>query len=137
MSAIDSARAQHAELRAIAVQVLAALDRGEPAAAAAVHEGLARLIGKLTVHLAAEDRHIYPVLRRHPDPQVRSAAERVSRELGGLAAAVEAYRAEWPAVSKGGRLPEAFIRRTRLILAALEQRIQREEEELFALLPAG
>lgn len=92
-----------------------------------------RLTGRLAVHLAAEDDHIYPILRRHPDPHVRSVAERFSRELGGLAAAMEDYKAEWRVVWGLAELPAPFVRRTRLVLAALEERIRREEEELYAL----
>ncbi|MDF1552884.1 MAG: hemerythrin domain-containing protein [Deferrisomatales bacterium] len=133
MSAIDSARAQHAELLALASQVSAALGSGPHDPVSSVHDALLRLTGRLAVHLAAEDDRIYPILRRHPDPRVRSVAERFSRELGGLASAVEDYKAEWRAVRGLEQLPAPFVHRTRLILAALEQRIRQEAEELYAL----
>jgi len=133
MSAIDSARAQHAELMALASQVAAALGARHHDPVSSVNKALLRLTGRLASHLVAEDDHIYPILRRHPDPRVRDVAERFSRELGGLAAAMEDYKAEWRAVWGLAELPAPFVRRTRLVLAALEERTRREDEELYAL----
>ncbi|MDW7712635.1 MAG: hypothetical protein SCH98_19390 [Deferrisomatales bacterium] len=45
MSAIDSARAQHAELLALASQIAVALDTRAPVPTGAVHDGLLRLTG--------------------------------------------------------------------------------------------
>ena len=125
---------QHQELAQAADAVLAALPEGEVPDAATVKQLLLRLLGKLTVHLATEDEQVYPLLVRHTDAKVREVAARLQQEVGGLAHAVDAYKAKWPSARAIQLRPGEFARHTRLLLAALAQRTQRENAELFPLL---
>lgn len=95
---------------------------------------LSRLSGRLHVHLAMEDRSLYPALLAHADPSVRETARRFQEERGGLRRTVDEFLARWPSARELGLRPEEFVAETRIVLAALESRIGREDRELFPLL---
>ena len=127
-------REQHDHLRALAADLRATFD---PAALArdATHARalLSRLGGKLAVHLAMEDRSLYPFLKAQPDRALSRTAWRFQEEMGGIHAAFSAFSARWPNPPAISADPLAFAAEASAVLAALEQRIRREEAELFPL----
>ena len=131
---IDTLEKQHQELLEASGSILAAMPDGEVFDAPAVRNLLLRFMGKLTVHLVTEDEQVYPTLLNHKDSQVRATTERLRSELGGLAQAVDKYKAIWTSVVSIQKQPAEFTHHTRLLLAALAKRIQQEDEELYVLL---
>jgi len=95
---------------------------------------LARLSGRLHVHLAMEDESLYPALLEHVKPAVRETARRFQVEMGGLRRELDGHLTRWPAALALEGRPEQFVAETRTVLAALEARIGREDRELFPLL---
>lgn len=128
-------REQHEHLLAAARELDALLDAGALRAdGKAARAALSRLSGRLHVHLAMEDRSLYPGLLARPEAPVRDAAARLQEEMGRLRAEVDAYLLRWRSVRDLEDRPEGFVAETRAMLAALEARIRREDRELFPLL---
>ena len=125
---------EHRAIMAIAADLLDAVQ-----AAALDLARVSRLRWKLAhllaVHLAREDRCVYPALTRHPDRSVAALASEFASEMGGLAGEYRAYMDRWNAAAiaeNGAR----FVADTRAVIAALDLRVRREELELYPRLAA-
>ncbi|HKU38461.1 MAG TPA: hemerythrin domain-containing protein [Polyangiales bacterium] len=89
------------------------------------------LAGKLTVHLAMEDKALYPRLAGHTSPDVRKLAGRFADEMGGILFAFKEYLAHWPTPESVQADGARFKLETEQIFAALRARIAKEDNELF------
>ena len=120
---------EHAELARLAATLgaQARSDRPDVAGVAGVRWQLTR---KLLLHLANEDKLLYPKLKNGSDAVAARLAERFSDDMGGLAATYNAYVAKWSATRIEAEWP-AFCTETQAIVAALSDRIAREERELY------
>lgn len=130
-------REQHTEMLTIAGEILARLspqplsqDAGE------VRALLSQLLGKLTVHLAMEDKSLYPHLLEHQDENIKSLSAHYVDEMGNISMSVQEYKTRWPSKTAIERNPSEFIAETKGILTALEQRIKKENNELYKLVEA-
>ena len=76
------------------------------------------------VHLAAEDKSLYPDLRllNHKDATVKALAGRYINEIGGLKAAFEAYRGKWPSSASIQANAHSFRSETTTVLQSLKKR---------------
>jgi hypothetical protein len=97
---------------------------------------LSSLAGKLTVHLAMEDKGMYVRLLKHKDGQIRTTATTYLDEMGGIKAVFNAYLERWPSATAIQANPTGFIAETEGILAALSIRISKEDNELYAMVDA-
>lgn len=98
---------------------------------------LAKLTEVLQMHLAAEDKALYPRLKLSRDPEVAAMANSFLTEMGGLAEAYGAFEAKWRSSSAIIADPAGFAEHTAAVLGALEIRIARENNELYPLLDAA
>ncbi|MDQ4419677.1 hemerythrin domain-containing protein [Sphingobium sp. DEHP117] len=124
---IDELARQHRDLGNIAAELLHAVSAPEPRPVAAVRWRLARA---LLAHLALEDSYLYPALIGSNKSSVSGLAASYRREMGDLAPMFRNYLAEWTElrIAKEWSL---FAEETRQILAALSQRIVREDQKLY------
>jgi len=124
---------EHMELASVAADLLCHAQARpiDPAAVAMARWSLSR---QLLAHLATEDRLLYPMLRRSPDPRTAALADRFATELGGLADTFKAYMRHWTA-ERIARDADGFERDTRTLSAQLDERIRREEAELYRHIP--
>lgn len=122
-------RRQHEELERLAGGLAAILETGS---ATELRTTLARLAGVLKVHLAMEDKNMYPRLLEHEDPEVRSMAAEYQRTMGDLAPAFNGYYDRWSetAIERDRR---GFAEATKGIAAALGARIALENDHLYAM----
>ena len=111
-----------------------AMENSSPADAAGTARTVAQLSGILSIHLAAEDKYLYPSLKNSPDDKIRAVAIRYEKEMGHLAATYTAYRNQYRTASRIEADPAGFTRETRRILQALSERLTREDRELYPLL---
>jgi hypothetical protein len=88
---------------------------------------------RLAVHLAHEDRHVYPELKAHANPRIAKLAGLYEREMGDLDQRFRGYLAGWAPDRIVAEWP-TYVRETRVILSLLAQRVAREEQELYPLL---
>ncbi len=100
----------------------------DPGAVATI---LRELFGKFSIHLALEDRLLYPKLRNWPVPHLQAVANRFEVEMGGMKAEFDRYRRSWPGPQAISAAPARFVAETLAVLGALEQRINREDQDLY------
>ena len=127
-----SLAAEHAGLAAMAEELRQAVQGDGPD-----FEHLARARWQLgfllATHLAKEDKHVYPALKRHSKANLAALATAYESEMGDLDQQFRDYLAAWQVNSILARWPE-FRRETTDLIDKLKQRIEREESELYPLL---
>ncbi|MBT2186943.1 hemerythrin domain-containing protein [Sphingobium nicotianae] len=126
---VDFLKAEHAALMDLRARLLNLLDGPpDPAVVTQLRATMNRI---LLSHLAKEDAHLYPYLKR--DPETAPVAERFERELGGLALSWGALMTDWTPerIATDWR---GFGATARPVLDMLAERARREEEELYPLL---
>ena len=94
---------------------------------------LAKLAGLLRIHFAMEDRVLYPAMLACPDDRTSRTAKAFQSEMGGISAAFAAFMDRWRARATIQSDPSIFIDECHPILAALVERIEREDHELYTL----
>ncbi len=124
-------RRQHETLRALVADI--------PTSAAAVAETqvrglLIKFIGTLRAHLVMEDTYLYPAMMKHPDAAVREKAEHFQKEMGNLSAAIEEFFKTWSAIGTISKDPQAFVDDWKRVFATLANRMNREDNDLYALI---
>lgn len=135
MAKSDRFRRQHDELLALANELAAELDTDKLAKdGAPARSALSKLAGKLTLHLGAEDEHLYPELMQSANDDVRNTAQQFVDEMGGIAAAFVAYNDKWRAASSIQNDPAGFVEETKAIYGALAGRIEQENTKLYPLM---
>ena len=133
MARTDNLRKQHAGIVETVETLSGYLTEARLAAdASGAKAVMAVLAGKLGVHLAMEDKVLYPELMKSPDPRTRATAEGFASEMGDIAEAFTAYTKKWPATSIGSS-PAGFIRETNEIFGILSKRVAAEESVLYPL----
>ncbi len=95
---------------------------------------ISQLSGILSVHLAAEDKYLYPALQKDPAAHIQQLAAKFSREMGTLADVYKAYRDSFMLTSQIEADPALFLQETARVLQALSNRLQKEDKELYPLL---
>jgi hypothetical protein len=129
---IDNLTRQHRELVRTATQMFGWLDAGKLRAqgASEAYRTLSSLSGILNVHLAMEDRSLYPNLIHHRDLQLRTLAQRFLDERAALRERYDEFRARWSSAAaiEGGA--EQFIDDTRAVLGMLWTRMKMEDDVL-------
>ncbi len=131
MNAVHAYRRQHGEIAAT-INTLSELLRDQDAVSRTfdIRAVLNELSSKLDDHLALEDRVLYPRLLEHGDARVRAAAAELQGELSGLHAVCDQYFAAWSSVSTIAARFHTFRFETRAVMARLQDRMRREDEEL-------
>lgn len=133
MARTDRFRQQHNELMALAVELQSLLRTEKLAVDATAARGcLGRLMGKLTLHLAAEDSHLYPELKVSKDLTLARLADQFAVEMKGTHAKVAAYNQRWSTATAIRGDASGFCKETREVLTLLGDRIKRENQVLYA-----
>jgi hemerythrin-like domain-containing protein len=101
-----------------------------------IRDLLSILSGKLSIHLAMEDKSLYPELLDSPHESIRETARKYVDEMGGISGLFNEYLARWPYGATIQDHPAEFIQETRSIFTILYRRIEREDNELFPLIDA-
>jgi hemerythrin-like domain-containing protein len=130
----DNFKKHHVEILTIAKSVKTLLISGDAAQhTAEVRQLLSQLSGKLSFHLAMEDKSLYPFLSTHADARIKALSKKYSEEMGSLAQAFRSYLDKWSNAMLIDANLEGFIGETKTVFNALVRRIQREDTELYPI----
>ena len=132
-TATSNFRRQHEELVALAVELLQVIETERGAdTVPRVQSILNRLAGKLKVHKAMEEEALYPDLLSHEKPSVRELAAGFQKQFGTVYSAFVAFREQWGTERVRDDYAK-FVPATRDLVAALAERIEQEDGELYAM----
>jgi len=130
----EAFREQHRELLALVAEMsrnmdISALER-DPTD---IRRLVSALAAKLKMHLAMEDKVLYPRMLRHPNRKIQKLAGAYAKEMGGINNAFTLYFARWPSPETIQRKPTEFVQETNDIFKALKKRIDKEDCVLYPL----
>jgi hypothetical protein len=137
MARTDNFRKQHEEILALTRKVMDVLEGHiGPDSANQTRTLLSLLSGKVSLHLAMEDRSFYPALLASRDSELRELAEEYIDEMGLLAITFGDYLKKWSNAAAIVSNEAAFRSETLAIVSALGQRIARENRQLYEMVDA-
>lgn len=129
--------AQHKELSNLGKALLQLLDtRTLTEDAAPARRALATFSGRLRVHASMEQEALYPRLLESGDPQVVAKARALLGEVGALYEDFFGLMRRWAELPAIQGDPEGFAREVMAMLHKLNQRMRRENQELYPLVNA-
>ncbi len=135
MPSVDKLHDQHSELKKI-IANLSDLLHSDIIKSKSME--LARLLikfsSKMNLHLALEDKILYPNLIWHSDRKISQKAKTFMEEMGNIKKKFGIYINRWRFSSNIDSLPMDFINESHSIFEVLSKRIKREDEDLFPLL---
>lgn len=132
---LDRYHEQHVDIRRQAEdlrrRILAPSLSADPGAA---RQSLVSLGARLNIHLAFEDKALYPTVLKHQDPRVQQRTRAYMEEMGGIKATLKAHLGRWISTERVGAEPEAFRRETLALLEALQNRLEAEDRDFYPML---
>ena len=89
----------------------------------------------LTLHLNSEDEYFYPCLAKEGDKEVRRIAQQFQIEMAETTDVYMAYKSRYNKAEYILKESDLFVKNTVDLVQALKTRIEKEEKELYSLLP--
>ncbi|MDN2709952.1 hemerythrin domain-containing protein [Janthinobacterium sp. SUN118] len=133
---IDKFKQQHLAILA-AIDDLRRLARGGVAVQAKAIAGqIVAMSGLIKLHLAVEQRYLYPAAQASDVAKVAQLGRRYESEMDGIAGAYLAFASRWNTPVRLEAEPDAFRREANTVLHALYQRMRREDSELYPAVEA-
>jgi hypothetical protein len=130
---IDKFQRDHARINDSVTKLRELVRSGIPANAAAICTVLLDMNTVIKLHLAAEDRFLYPALSGSSEPNAAATARQFQDEMGGIAKVYGEFAGKWLSPDKIRNGAEAFRAEANAVFKALNERIQREERALYPL----
>lgn len=130
---IEKFKKDHNEILALVAQLRTIVQSGIAENVDAIAQQIRTMSSVIKLHLAAEDRVLYPALAKSQNPTVSKIGEQFQLEMGGIASAYMEFAGRWAIGSKVSGNPEGFKDEANNLFKALHQRIQKENQELYPL----
>lgn len=128
---IDKFKQQHLAILA-SIDDLRQLARGGVAAQAqAIAEQIIAMSGLIKLHLAVEQRYLYPAAQACGVATVAQLGRQYENEMHGIAGAYLDFAGRWNTPVRLAAEPDAFRSEANTVLHALFQRMRREDHELY------
>lgn len=100
----------------------------------AISQKINTLAGKLKVHLGTEDKHMYPYLLDSGKDDLKKIAKDYVTEMGNISDKFTSYKVRFNTSTKITSDIKGFLDETKRILKILEDRMKKEDENLYPLL---
>jgi hypothetical protein len=134
MARTDSFRQQHQDIIAVVEEISKKLTPAVIAAdSAGIRTLVSKLMGKLNVHLAMEDKSLYPNMLQAKDATIAATTKKYMNEMSGIAAAAKKYSDSYPTPQSIAAKGQDFIRDSNGLFSALSARVKKEESELYPM----
>ena len=99
--------------------------------AAAITQLLRTMSASIKLHLAVEDRLVYPALAASGQPDLAALGRFYQQEMGDLAQKYMAFAGRWNLPNRVQDDPDGFRAEANAVFKALFLRTRREEAELY------
>jgi hemerythrin-like domain-containing protein len=134
MTRTNKFRKQHDEILSTAREINAILGNAiDDSEAETIRKLMSRLAGLVSVHLAMEDKALYPQLLASTNSAVKATANRFIQEMGAIGQGFEDYMRKWATTQTIKSKPTEFTIESKAIFNALSKRIHKENVELYML----
>lgn len=110
--------------------------QGIAANASAIARALVELSATIKLHLAAEDRMLYPTALRDGDAELARMAQRYQTDMGPIATDFDAFARRWNTAAPLRTQPDEFRREANAVLRMVWERMHRENREFYPRMQA-
>lgn len=133
---IDKFKQQHLDILA-AIDALRTLARaGVAGQAPAIAAQIVAMSGLIKLHLAVEQRYLYPAAQASGVASLVRMGHRYETEMDDIAGAYLAFAGRWNTAARLEAEPDQFRSEANSVLQALYQRMSREDHELYPAIEA-
>ncbi|MYN11668.1 hemerythrin domain-containing protein [Pusillimonas sp. TS35] len=105
--------------------------------ASVIAQQLKELSSLVTLHLAIEDRILYPALRQGADAELARMGKAYQDDMKGIASAYIAFSRQWRTGAAIAAAAEEFRAQANVVLRDLHARMQRENREFYPAIEAA
>lgn len=92
--------------------------------------------GNIKLHLAVEDKVLYPALRGSGDAHIARMSNLYQLEMNGIVAAYMAFATKWNSPAHLLAAPELFRAEANTVLRQLYERMKKEDHEFYPAIEA-
>ena len=133
---LDKFKHQHTDILRSIATLRALAHAGVEANASAIAHGIVAMSGTIKLHLAVEDRALYPALQRGTDVDLARMGQRYQQEMGSIARAYEGFSRRWNRPESVRRAERDFRDDANRVLRMVHERMQRENREFYPRIEA-
>lgn len=134
---LDKYKHQHNEILHGIAELRHLVQGGIAANATAIANELVTLSSVVRMHLAIEDKFLYPAIEASGDADLRRMSRRYAAEMDGIAKGYLAFAGRWNTASQVQRDPEGFRAAANMFLKQVYERMQRENVEFYPAIEAN
>lgn len=104
--------------------------------AARIAAQIIAMSGVIKLHLAVEDRVLYPALQACVNPALARMSRLYQGEMAGIVGAYMAFAAKWNSATRVEQAPEEFRSEANSVLKVLYERMKKEDHEFYPAIEA-
>ena len=133
---IDKFKQEHVAILSAIDQLRALARSGVAQQSQAIAEQIVAMSGLIKLHLAVEQRFLYPAVQACGVARVARLGHQYETEMQGIAGDYLAFAGRWNTAARLAQEPDAFRSEANTVLHALYQRMRREDTELYPAVEA-
>jgi|SRR3954466_13175856 iron-sulfur cluster repair protein YtfE (RIC family) len=133
---IDKFKHQHIDILSAITELRKLVQTGIANHAADIAQRIVAMSGIIKLHLAVEDRVLYPALEASGNSALAGMSQKYRREMDGIAGSYLNFAAKWNTARQLAEEPEAFRDEANQVLKALYDRMKREDREFYPAIEA-
>lgn len=133
---IDKFKQQHVEIISCISALRALVKSGIHGNAAELSKLIISMSATIRLHLAVEDKILYPALQRAKDSSLAAMGKEFQDEMNGIASAYLDFARKWNTTPAILRNPEEFRSDANTILKILHDRMHRENVDFYPAVEA-
>jgi len=133
---IDKFKQEHVAILSAIDQLRELARSGVAPQSQAIAEQIVAMSGLIKLHLAVEQRVLYPAVQACGVASVARLGRQYENDMQGIAGDYLAFAGRWNTAARLAQEPDAFRSEANLVLHALYQRMRREDTELYPAVEA-
>lgn len=134
---IDRFKREHVDI----LDQIAALRRlthaGVAENASAIAQGIVAMSSTIRLHLAVEDRLLYPALQASGSEALAQLGKRFQDEMGEIASSYMAFARSWNTAERVAADPAGFRDDANVVLRSVYDRMRREDRDFYPRIEAA
>ena len=124
-------RYQHVGILSRIDQLRSLTHAGVEVNAAAIAQGIISFSSLIKLHLAVEDKALYPALQRSGDATLARLGQQFQDDMGPIAQAFDGFARRWNTAERLRSDPQGFRNDANTVLKRVYERMQRENREFY------
>ncbi len=134
---IDKFKHQHLDILSAITGLRKLVRDGIAAHAHDISQCIIAMSGVIKLHLAVEDRVLYPALEASGNAELADMSRHYRDEMDGIAGAYLAFAAKWNKPRLLMAQPEDFRQEANQVLKTLYERMKKEDGEFYPVIEAS